>query len=144
MGASLLALAKSIYYFTECKVCGSFFRGRLIMTCNSLFFSCLTDQVFQYLLAPLCCEAFQLPFCWRRFFRLFSVYSGLFFACLGPKCNLSKDDYIFLLNLSCHMAPVCNFPVRVTASFTSLATFFTPEIQKSLNLCLAFVFSFLF
>ena len=31
--------------FTECKVCGPFFRGRL--TCDSLFFLCLTDQAIQ-------------------------------------------------------------------------------------------------
>ena len=34
-----------ILYFTECKVCGPFFRGRL--TCNSLFFLCITDQAIQ-------------------------------------------------------------------------------------------------
>ena len=44
-----------------------------------------------------------------RVFRLFCFHLGLFFACLGPKFNLSRDDGIFLLNLSCHMAPVCNF-----------------------------------
>ena len=65
------------------------------------------------------CTAFQLSFL-LAFFRLFSFHLGLFFVCLGPKFNLSRDDYIFLLNLSCHIAPVCNLPVRGTASFNNL------------------------
>ena len=67
------------------------------------------------------CTAFQLSFCWRFFFlRLFSFHLGLFFVCLGPKFNLFRDDCIFVLNLSCHIAPVCNFSVRGTASFNNL------------------------
>ena len=58
--------------------------------------------------------AVHLPFCWRFVFRLFSFHLGLFFACLGLKFNLSRDDCIFLL------APVCNFPVGGTASFNNL------------------------
>ena len=41
-----------------------------------------------------------------------SFLQFLFFASLGPKFNLSRNDCILLLNLSCHMTLVCNFPVR--------------------------------
>ena len=107
-----------------------------------LFISCLTNQAIQYLLAPVV-RLFSCLFV-GVFFCLFSFHLGLFFVCLGPKFNLSRDDCIFLSNLSCHMAPVCNFPVRGTVSFNKSYNFFTPEIQKYLNICLAFVFSFLF
>ena len=88
------------------------------MTCNSLFYSSLTDQDIQYLLAPLV-PLFICLFV-GVFFRLSSFHLGLFCACLGPKFNLSRDESIFLLNLSYHMAPVCNFPVGGTASFNNL------------------------
>ena len=94
------------------------------MTCNSLFFSCLTDQGIPYLLAPVV-RLFNCPFVSVFFSFVFvsPFHLGLLFVCLGPKINLSTNDCIFLLNLSCHMAPVCNFQVRSTTSFNNLKSY---------------------
>ena len=50
----------------------------------------------------------------------------------------------FLLNLSCHMAPVCNFPVRSTTSFNNLLQVLQLSLhQKSKNLwTLCYLFFF--
>ena len=119
---------------------GPFFRGRLIMTYNSLFFQCLTDQAIQYLLAPVVkfTSAFLLAF----LVCLLSFRLSLFFASLSPKFKLSRDDRFFLLNLSCHMTPVCNFPVRSTTSFNNLLEVSQLSLhQKSKNL---WTFGYLF
>ena len=76
----------------------------------------------------------------------------MFFALdVGPKFNLSMDNCILLLNL--HVAtgtndgPGMQFLSQMHSyTFKNLCTtFFTPaETQKSANLWLPFVFSFLF
>ena len=103
-------------YFTECKVCGPFFRGKL--TCNPLFVLCLTDQTIQYLLAPVV----QLFMCLMLSFSFFAFFSllSLFLASLGPKFNLPWDDCSLLLNLSSHMVFNC---LVGTASSEPLVTF---------------------
>ena len=61
----------------------------------------ITDQAILCLLAQLC--SYYPAFCWL-FLCLSSFHLGLFFASLGPKFNLFRDDCILVLNLSCHMA----------------------------------------
>ena len=60
----------------------------------------ITDQAILCLLAQLC-SYYRL---FVGFFCLSSFHLGLFFASLGPKFNLFRDDCILVLNLSCHMA----------------------------------------
>ena len=67
--------------------------GFNMLTCNSLFFSCFTDQAIQYCCTSTRCIhcSFSSAFLLAFFVCLFAFHLSLFFALvLGPKFNLSR------------------------------------------------------